>query len=474
MQYLWRRVSNCMCVCLLVSAFGCDDGRGDSASDAGMRPRAAGRSAGAAGSSAPRSGGERSDDVAGRGGAGGKAAQAGMDAGDPIEDAGASSTAIPVALSSGDTSTMLLYSNGEVRLFGKYENNRICDPVDGDADVIVAGTADKRALTGALGVENGADTACIIYADTTVACCGSNTQGQRGTPESSGGGHTRLSVMTAAGMELSGVTQVSLAHTHACALLGEGAVWCWGDDLHGALGVGEISYMRLPVQPLAVGGQGPMMEAKEIAVGTLYSCAVQGDGTVACWGDNTLGQLGINTFTQEETLASTVQVEDGGPLRNAVDVEASSWTTCALDADGVVWCWGSNRLGELGAGAEEKRAFAAPVLDTSGQTLRAKRISVAGEHACALLEGGRVSCWGANTTGQVGDGTTQNAKRATPVPDLADAVAISTGGDRNNGEFSCALWADGEVKCWGATDRGQFGATLPGAYSLVPITIQGL
>ena len=130
---------------------------------------------------------------------------------------------------------------------------------------------------------------------------------------------------------------------------------------------------------------------------------------------------------------------------------------CALTVSGAVLCWGDNTYGALGNGTTQSSAtpVAVPAL-TSGVVA----LSLSGPSgvwsegaSCALTSAGGVLCWGVNTYGQVGDGTMGVTLSPSPVFGLSSLVAaVSAGGDHN-----CAITTAGRVFCWGNNALGQLG-----------------
>lgn len=394
---------------------------------------------------------------------------------------------IPVQISVGDRSTAVLYSSGAIRLFGYYLNNRVCDAIDSRAQVIQAGAhasstqEDALPLFGALGIDNGDDNLCIIYADSTTSCCGSNTSQQRGNPNVSGG-NERAPVLMSDGQALGGVTDVSVGYGHICAVQApEGAAWCWGSNFDGQLGAGTNPPDAV-TQVLAVGGSGPMVGVRDLSTGGFFTCAVQADTSVACWGATyalqPCGPEGCSDF-----MAPGLVVREDGSLFDGIrSVEAAFSSTCALAINGEVFCWGDNSRGQLGRGTMiEVGVFPERVVDEGGSPIIAEGISSGPYHTCAVvsvLDDGQVTteveCWGSNTYGQLGDGTLEDAFSAKRVAGTRGAISVSTGGTTNAGLHACALWGDGTIQCWGANDDGQMNAEQPGAYSPSPVPIIGL
>jgi hypothetical protein len=151
-------------------------------------------------------------------------------------------------------------------------------------------------------------------------------------------------------------------------------------------------------------------------------------------------------------------------LTNAVAIAAGGAYTCALLSDGTARCWGYNSDGQLGDGTTTQRLTPVAV---SGLT-NAVAIATGSYHTCALLSDGSARCWGGNNNGQLGDGTT--TKRLTPVTviGLTNTVAIA-GGDFH----TCVLRSNGTARCWGHNTFGQLGDGTT-TQRTTPVTVSGL
>ncbi len=169
-------------------------------------------------------------------------------------------------------------------------------------------------------------------------------------------------------------------------------------------------------------------------------------GEVRCWGLNSPG-LGDGTSLQSASPVALQGVAD------ATDVSIGNSYACVV-AKGVVSCWGTNANGQLGDTTTDAHAVPVPAIGVSGAS------SVAaghGGHTCALLTDRTVRCWGTNSVGQVGDGSTSNAV-TTPVAaaGISDVVAIATGGGA-----TCAVLGDGSMSCWGQGFNGGVSSKTP-------------
>lgn len=246
-------------------------------------------------------------------------------------------------------------------------------------------------------------------------------------------------------------TALRAGGTHACALR-DSRTLCWGRNSFGQLG-DSTTMNRLTPTPI-----GGLTNVVEITAGSSHTCARLGTGSVRCWGSNPYGQLGGDTRDQRTTPTSVVT------LANASSLSAGGNHTCAVTTESTIVCWGRNSAGQIGDGMAPDDALrpstVVGITDATG---------VAGgfSHTCAVRSTGAVSCWGANSMGQLGDGSTSSSE-PTPVDvtGITDAVQVTAGTFH-----SCALRATGAVVCWGGNGFGQLGdgsmATSP-LPSLVP------
>jgi alpha-tubulin suppressor-like RCC1 family protein len=271
----------------------------------------------------------------------------------------------------------------------------------------------------------GVDHACEILDDGTVQCWGFNGAGQLGD-----GTLTMRTSPVAVSNLGSPAISIAAGGQGTCVIVAaSGGVRCWG-ELTGNGAVGPSSV------PVAVTG---LVNVISIAVGAGHRCAVRVDGTVWCWGGNPSLQLGVKGITEAYT---PIQV----PLPNlapAVSVAAGSQHTCALLANGVVVCWGAWLNTTL-------PQTVGPMSGIPG--VMVVDLAAGDGYTCARLSNGSVSCWGQNGPGRFGV-PTPSASLVPVVSGVTPTVAALTGGL----EHVCAILADGTVSCWGLNDRGQLG-----------------
>lgn len=275
--------------------------------------------------------------------------------------------------------------------------------------------------------------------------------------------------------DLAGPT-IATGATHACALLDDHSVKCWGGNDSGQLGRGDTlalgfaaGQMGDALPPVNVGaGQ----KAIGVAAGGGHSCAVLADHSVKCWGANDSGQLGIGDTKDHgdgaNEMGDKLPVVNLGTGRTALGIAAGVSHTCALLDDHSVKCWGANGSGQLGIESLPNRGSAAADMGDAlpavklGTGRTALRISAGGAHTCALLDDHSVKCWGSNDYGQLGSGDTVTRGRFDgEMGDARPPVDLGTGrtalrvvaGLRH----TCAVLDDHSVKCWGGNDWGQLG-----------------
>lgn len=254
------------------------------------------------------------------------------------------------------------------------------------------------------------------------------------------------------------VTEVSSGQYHTCAVA-DGQAYCWGYNGYGQLGVGNTT---TAYSPMLVANQGTSVVTK-IAAGQRHSCAVTSDRNVWCWGYNAYGLLGVgNAANSAANYVPRAVVAGSMGTGVATDVSAGYQHTCAI-ANSRAYCWGRSNYGQIGtAGAYSytPTAVATNYLGTRAVTV----ISAGVGHTCAVA-GGAAYCWGLNAQGQMGNNSNTNTY-------LPQAVATQgmpgTATDISAGTNSSCGVTGGLTYCWGMGTAGQLGGgTLTN--SLTPV-----
>ena len=326
-------------------------------------------------------------------------------------------------------------------------------------------------------VAAGAFHTCALTNGGGIKCWGVNWEGGLGDGTTT----SRLIPVDVTGLS-SGVTAITSGYAYTCALTNSSGAKCWGRNDLSQLGDGSTTNRWTPVDvtslsssmtTITAGGShtctltsgggvkcwgynyyGELGDASlnsgvtAITAGQAHTCALMNSGGVKCWGFNASGQLGDGT--QSMFSGRSAPVEVSGMSSGMIAITANFNQTCALTSGGGVKCWGANGSGELGDGSTTDRLT--PV-DVIGLNSGVTAITAGGEHTCALMSGGGVKCWGRNDFGELGDGSTTS--RLTPV----DVVGLSTGVTAITAGYThtCALMSGGGIKCWGYNRDGQLG-----------------
>ncbi|MBK9265103.1 MAG: hypothetical protein IPM54_35650 [Polyangiaceae bacterium] len=270
--------------------------------------------------------------------------------------------------------------------------------------------------------------------------------------------------------------QVAAGLGSTCALLNDGTVKCWGENNYGQLGQGDTiprgdnpNHMGDNLLPIDLGTG---RTATAVAVGYQHACAILDNGSLKCWGNPFHGRCGLgDTSTRGDEpgeMGDNLPVVDVGTGKTVTAIALGWEHTCALLNDGSVKCWGGGSSGRLGLGDQENRGDAAgemgdnlPTVDLgTGKTAMA--IAVGIYHSCALLNDGSAKCWGQNFDGQLGQGDTlyrggapgQMGDNLLPINlGTGKTVAAIAAG----GSHTCAILNDGKLKCWGLNFDGELG-----------------
>ncbi|WP_438021945.1 RCC1 domain-containing protein [Sorangium sp. So ce233] len=294
-------------------------------------------------------------------------------------------------------------------------------------------------------IVNGELHGCARRLGGSLWCWGANGEGQLGS-----GADAADPVVTPAFVSIvAPVAQLGSTYLHTCAVDLDRALWCWGDNKEGQLGLddpfpGDGVDRDRPARvgsandwTLVDGGQG-------------HSCGIRAPGHLYCWGRNTRGELGLG----DEAEGQLRYPHRVGDAEDWIDVRVGQNGSCGLrDAgrggiEGALYCWGENSFGEAGVGDEEIRRTPTRV----GELDDWVSISLDTFHACGVRANGELYCWGHNLEGQLGLGDRSDHTRPVRVGDEADWASVAAGR-----HHTCARKRDGAVLCAGLNERGQLG-----------------
>ncbi len=325
----------------------------------------------------------------------------------------------------------------------------------------------------------GSQHTCAIAASGALKCWGRNAEGQlgegSGLPQS-GPVDVCLSYDTAAGVctqAFTGAETVGAGGQHACATAAGSALKCWGSNLDGQLGndQGCSPSCLTPVDVCADDAcTGALTGVTAIAAGDAHTCALTGDGGVKCWGNNNSGQLGDNR--QCGQVCGT-PVDPMGLTRGVAAIAAGRDHTCALTTVGEMQCWGSNVAGQLGDGRTCGTVCTSPVevcadTDCSSFLSGVSAIAAGVFHTCAVVAGGRLTCWGLNDEAQLLAVQRCSPNCLTPEevcavyqnqPPSPQCQVVLTGVSNvvTGEDHTCVVTTDGGVKCFGLNYEGELG-----------------
>jgi alpha-tubulin suppressor-like RCC1 family protein len=319
-------------------------------------------------------------------------------------------------------------------------------------------TCSRATCDDAIAIVAGTDHTCALLEQGGVACWGNNVDGQLGTGAAGPGLRSAVPVRVL-GIEgaehLGGVRSIATGEGHTCAVVAAGEVWCWGRGGLGQLGNGATVNSARPVRVTGIAG------ATQVTAGAGFSCALLGTGRIQCWGKNSNGSLGDGTTTSRSTPVAV------STISTAVEIAAGGAHACARLMDGTVRCWGANGSGQLGDDTTMQRDRPVAVTSLNDAT----QLSTRWNHTCVRRSGGTISCWGENGSGQIGNGSTTNARVPVAVPGMSAVVEVRTGTN-----FTCARFMDATASCWGNNFNGQLGNGSTGGVTaaIPPMPVVGL
>ncbi len=346
--------------------------------------------------------------------------------------------------------------NGGVKCWGKNEAGQLGDGTEIDRATPVDVTGLTSGVTDlSIGWES--RQLCAVQ-NGSIKCWGGDFYGKLVNGKTFGGSSTPLFVSF--GVERSSVSTIKASREHTCAITAEGGAACWGTNAYGQLGLGESSKANpylVEYQPENVEGLTSGVTA--IGTGLRHTCAIVNNG-ISCWGNfeynNSLVVRGDGEFSPQAAPFLTT---------NQKALVSGNFHNCSLSFLGSVSCWGNNSAGQLGIGTTTVPGAVNEVIGLSTGVID---IAAGFEHSCALIEDGTVKCWGSNHDGSLGDGTTTRRTSPVNVTGITDAVSITAGG-----YHTCAITVSDGAFCWGTNTSGELGDGSQ-ANRLTPVAVSGL
>lgn len=340
---------------------------------------------------------------------------------------------------------------------------------DGRAETLVGPTRVVQ-KTHFVSVAAGAATTCALDRDGRAWCWGLNLRGELG--------HDHADMFTPCepcwpiasepflvDVELD-ATRIDTGGTSAsfqwitCALDASGPV-CWG--------VGSFH------EPGTITGGRSLVD---LAVGVDHACGLEETGRILCWGSNATGQLGVTREglpTCGDLVPCTLVPVAAEADADFVEVSAGNGYTCGLDSNGFAWCWGRASAGQTGAGETADVTPPAPV----ESPVRFTQLSAGNDHACGVTEAGAVWCWGNAPRGILGTDPGPlpscgpiSLNKCSPVPVPVEGVFRFERVEAGSA-FTCGLTPGGRILCWGDNSSGALGIGVMGGSEIRPVPVTG-
>jgi alpha-tubulin suppressor-like RCC1 family protein len=301
----------------------------------------------------------------------------------------------------------------------------------------------------------GSQHACGVTTDDIAYCWGDNDAGQLGNggQNSCGGPNPpcpvpdadrRTPVRVLGGLRF---LQVDAGTWHTCGVTTGNKVYCWGGDVYGQLGdaaKGQDIY-RTRTAPVPIIGA---LKFRQVSAGGIHTCGVTTDNRAFCWGGNLTGQIGDGVDMRVRRKPAAV----AGGLRfssiSAGGEQQGGGSTCAVTPAGKAYCWGDNTSGQLGDGTTGRRST--PRAVRGGLTFA--KVSVGDTQTCGSTPQNVAYCWGSNFYGGIGDGTT--TRRLAPVKVIG---GLSLAGIAAGQLYACGVTPPGLGFCWGLNEYGTLG-----------------
>ena len=303
-----------------------------------------------------------------------------------------------------------------------------------------------------------------LGSDGNLYSWGFNNQGQLGNGTTTNSGLGKV-IMPADGTKF---TKISAGFNYSLAIGSDGNLYGWGDNSYGQLGIGNpsVSPNQQPIKVILPTG---IPKFTQISAGDSHSLALGTDGNLYSWGYNDHAQLGIGASDSDAHAApSKVNLPTGVP--KFTQISAGYKHSLALGTDGNLYSWGTNEKGQLGRSINGAEDGTPRKVNLPTGVSRFTQVIAGGEHSLALGSDGNLYSWGDNTSGQLGrnpSATKDGTPRKVAMPAGITITQASAPGTLG-GDFSLALGSDGNIYSWGWNGNQQLGRDASGYFDGQP------
>jgi len=344
------------------------------------------------------------------------------------------SPASVTTVAAGTKHSLALDADGNLLTWGNDDRGQLGNGATGNVAVPTEAVADQTFTQ----ITSGFYHSLALDAAGNLWTWGYDSKGQLGNGSTSAG-YVTVPTKVAADQTF---TQIAAGYHHSMALDAAGNLWTWGDNAQGQLGNGSTAgYVTVPTKVAA--GQ----TFTQITAGYIHSMALDAAGNLLTWGQDYYGQLGNgNTFTADVTVPTKVAAG-----QTFTQITAGTSHSLALDADGNLWTWGDDNVGQLGNGAPTGDVTIPTKVAVAGQTFT--HIAAGGYHNLALDAAGNLWTWGQDTANQLGNGSSIVDVLVPTKLDAGQTFTQITAGNVH----SLALDADGNLWTWGYDGQNQLG-----------------
>ena len=297
-----------------------------------------------------------------------------------------------------------------------------------------------------LSVSAGFTHSCAVRADHSLWCWGNGDDGRLGMDST-----VPRSRPFMVGVELEWEA-VEVGDRHSCAQRLDGTLWCWGFNRTGQLGV-ESDNQLIPHQVDS------RTDWTSFSLGASHSCAIDAENLLYCWGTNQEGRLGLELNDGNKSFPGAMAFS-----KEVSQIDAGENEGCLVTTEGELYCWGNNRYGQLGVGDRNDRAAPTRVGSISDWVYVVSNlggdggaVSTSSGHTCAIRADGRLYCWGLDRSGRLGLGNTSLRTEPAQVSIGSTWSHVTLGW-----QHTCGIQNDLSLWCWGSSSQGQLGQGTTG------------